>query len=68
MTKDWFKNPKVLSFWVYCLLKASHKPLKAIVGYQQVSLQPGQFVFGRKKTAEETGLSEREIRTCLEFF
>jgi hypothetical protein len=29
-------------------------------------LQPGQFIFGRRKASAETGLSEREIRTILE--
>ena len=31
-----------------------------------VELDPGQFVFGRKKASIETGLSERKIRTCLD--
>lgn len=67
MRKGWFRNHNVVIFWIYCLLKATHKPVTVTVGFQQVPLQAGQFVFGRKKAAEETGLSEREIRTCLEF-
>jgi hypothetical protein len=48
-------------------MKASYKEFDAIVGLQVVHLMPGQFIFGRKKAAEETGLTEREIRTILDF-
>jgi hypothetical protein len=51
---------------MWCLLKASHDEITVLVGYQKVQLKPGQFVFGRKKAAAETGLSERTIRTCLD--
>lgn len=36
-----------------------------MVGYQEVTLKPGQFIFGRRKAASELNLSERVIRTCL---
>lgn len=63
----WLQNHKVLVFWIYSLLKASHQPIKMIVGFQEVQLEPGQFIFGRRKAAEETKLSEQEIRTCIGF-
>jgi hypothetical protein len=62
-----FQNPKLSHFWDYCLLKAVYKPTRAVIGYQEVLLQPGQFIFGRKMAAAETGLSERTIRTCISF-
>jgi len=62
------KNHNVWIFWTYCLLKANHeKDYKQVVGFQEIVLQPGQFIFGRKKAAGETGLSEQQIRTCLTF-
>ena len=61
----WLKNHELWVFWSYCLLKASHKKYTVIVGCQRVDLLPGQFVMGRRKASEETGLTEREIRTCL---
>jgi hypothetical protein len=62
------KNHNVWIFWTWCLLKANFKPNhKQVVGFQEVVLQPGQFVFGRKAAAKETGLSEQKIRTCLSF-
>lgn len=36
-----------------------------MIGNQQIALQPGQFIFGRKKASKETRLSERSIRTCV---
>jgi hypothetical protein len=59
------RNHKVWVFWTWCLLKATHKEHNAVIGCQQIKLNPGQFVFGRKKAAEETGLSEREVRTSI---
>jgi hypothetical protein len=67
IANGWLKNKNVCVFWLYCLLKATHEPVKAIVGFQEVHLEPGQFIFGRHKAAKETGLSEQEIRTCLAF-
>lgn len=63
--KGWLTNHKLWVFWCYCLLKATHKETTAILGYQQVKLMPGQFVFGRRKASKETKLSEQEIRTAV---
>jgi hypothetical protein len=62
------KNHNVWIFWTWCLLKANHQPdFKQVVGFQEVLLQPGQFIFGLKKASEETGLSIQKIRTCIKF-
>jgi len=62
------KNHNVWIFWTYCLMKANHeKDYKQVVGFQEIILHPGQFIFGRKVAAKETGLSEQKIRTCLAF-
>ena len=62
---DLFKNPKLAHLWQWCLLKASHKDRQQVVGYQIVELKPGQFITGRVKAAQETGLTEKSIRTGL---
>jgi hypothetical protein len=46
-------------------MKASHKRKTVLVGYQEVQLEPGDFVFGRRKAAAALNLSERSIRTCI---
>lgn len=64
----WLQNHKLWTFWTYCLMKANHREnFKVIVRNQEIILQPGQFIFGRKVAADETGLTEREIRTVLAF-
>jgi len=37
-----------------------------MIGNQQITLQPGQFIFGRRKASKEIGLSERQTRTCID--
>ena len=66
LLNGWLKNHRLWVFWCYCLLKASHKVRKVIFGNQQITLKPGQFIFGRKNAAHDTGLSEQSIRTCVE--
>lgn len=66
LEKGWLTNHKLWTFWSWCLLKASHRVYTQMVGYQKVTLQPGQFIFGRKSAAEELNMSERNIRTCLD--
>ncbi len=65
LDNGWLKNPVLWAFWSYCLLRANHKPCTTIVGYQQVQLEPGQFIFGRKQAMEDLSLSEQNIKTCL---
>jgi hypothetical protein len=60
-----FQNPNLWYFWCWCLVKATYKPRKVKVGYKTISLQPGEFIFGRNKASEEIGLSVQTIRTCI---
>lgn len=59
-------NPELWRFWCYCLLKATHKPMRQVVGFQEIDLEPGEFIFGRNKAAQELHTTERKIRTCLD--
>ncbi len=60
LNSEVWKNHNVARFWMWCLMKASHKDTTAIVGYQTIHLKAGQFVTGRKKASVETSLSERQ--------
>jgi len=62
-----FKNANVWYFWSWCLMKASHKKYTAVLEFKEVNIEPGQFIFGRRKAAKELSLSEQEIRTCVRF-
>lgn len=66
LDSGWLANPLLWCFWCWCLMKATHKPCKVLIGFQEVFLSPGQFVFGRKKCAKELKTSERSVRTCLQ--
>ena len=60
-----WKNPNLWRVASYCILKASHAEHQQMVGYQPVTIKPGQLIFGRKEAAKQTGLSEMQVRTSL---
>lgn len=53
-----FEHPELLKFWVWCLLKANHEEKNIRVGIQEVSVKSGEFIFGRKKAANELHITE----------
>lgn len=60
------KNHGLSAFWYYCLLRANYQEgYRQLVGFQEVTLQPGQFIFGRKKAAEDLNTTESKIRTFI---
>jgi len=68
LDKGWLKNKNNWIFWTWCLMKANHKKdYLHTVGFQEIILQPGQFIFGLKTASEETGLTIQNIRTCVTF-
>jgi hypothetical protein len=52
-----FKNEGLLKVWIWCLLKANHSMAWVSVqvgsGSTEVSVNPGQFIFGRHTAAKE---------------
>jgi len=59
------QNAAALQVFTYCLLKASHKHTKMLVGTTPVTVEPGQVVTGRLAIAKECKLSEQNVRTAL---
>lgn len=53
LEKGWLQNPKLWTFWSWCLLKASHRERKVVIGNQEITLKPGQFICGRNQAAIE---------------
>lgn len=51
-----FSNEGLLKVWVWCLLRANHKPAWATIktgrGETEILLEPGQFIFGRHSAAK----------------
>ena len=60
-----WQDPDTFRVWMWCLMKAAHAPNEILVGKQLVRLEAGQFVTGRFKAAEGTGLSEKKVRNAL---
>lgn len=56
-----FKNERLLKVWIWCLLKASHKQCEIMVGNQLVTLEKGQFIFGRKDASDDLNIKESTL-------
>lgn len=61
-------RPEYFSAWVHILMLASHKPRRAMLGNKPVMLQAGQFISGRKALAQRIGITEKQMRSVLDFF
>lgn len=48
-----WSDPYYLKLWMYCLMKATHKEREMIFGNQVITLEPGQFITGRKSLTED---------------
>ena len=56
-----WENEKALKVWIWCLVKATYEERIQLVGQQEVLLQKGQFIFGRKKASKELQMSESMV-------
>lgn len=59
---EWFTDVNTCHLFTYLLLEANHKETK----WRGHIIMPGQLLTGRIKMAQETGLSERNVRTSLD--
>ncbi len=60
-----FDNPAVLKVWLWALLKANHRETAIVIGYQAITLNPGEFIYGRFTAAEELHMTPSSVRNCL---
>ena len=58
---EWFTDGNMLKVWIYLLGSAQYKKTR----FEGIELQRGQVIIGRKKLAEKTGLTEQQVRTCI---
>lgn len=58
---EWYKDVNTKSLFLHLLLTANYKDRK----YKGMVIHKGELITGRKLLAEETGLSEQNIRTSL---
>lgn len=62
----WFTNPNMAVFIHWAFSRCSLEKRTVYHIQQAIELEPFEFIFGRRICSEETGLSERQIRTCIE--
>lgn len=62
-----WKNKNFFILWTYILLKSAHRPTSVRFRHYSVKLDRGEIVSSRSELALMTGLSEKNIRTALEF-
>jgi len=60
-----YEDPDFLKIWVSMLFKANHETKTTLFNGSLVTVERGQFVFGRIKFAAETNISESKIRKAL---
>ena len=65
-SKIW-DNPIGLKVWMWCLLKASHKEKKTMIGRTTTIIKPGQFIYGRAIAAEELRQSPSTVRNWMAY-
>lgn len=58
----WADNPNMLALWVRILLEASY----AEKDWHNITVKKGQLVTSVAKLSAESGLSNKQVRTCLE--
>jgi len=59
---EWYQDVKVFHLFLYFLLRANWEDGR----WKGIEVKRGQLITGRLKLSKDTGLSEREIRTCQE--
>ena len=61
LTWGWYKDTNTFRVFMHILLKVNYSPSE----YKGHMIEAGECVFGRRKWAEELGLSEQQIRTAI---
>jgi len=68
LKKGWYKKSDYVHLWIHILSKATHKKIEFFFNGENIKLNPGQFITGRKQLSEETGINESKIERILNFF
>ena len=58
----WFKDANTAHLFIYCLMRANYKDTE----WRGVKLKRGSFITSLKNLSDETGLTQRQVRTALE--
>ena len=59
---EWYGNPDMVALWIHLLLSANYEDKR----WKGSIIRRGQFVTSLHSLSEQTGISIRSLRTCLE--
>lgn len=62
LTWGWRDVPEVVALWVYILLRANYEANE----WHGIKFEKGSFPTSINKLSEDTGLSQKQVRMCLE--
>lgn len=65
MDTSFYRNSAVVHLFVHLLIMSNHTKHKFLLGGEEIEVDSGQLVTGRKTLSEQTGISVQTIRTCL---
>lgn len=68
MNKGWYKKDGYFKLWCHLIMKATHQGMEFWFNKQNIKLNPGQFITGRKKLSEETGIHASKVERILTYF
>lgn len=66
--KGWYNKSEFVHLWIHLLITAKRFKKEDYFNGSKIILKPGQFITGRKKLSEETGIHESKIERILTFF
>jgi hypothetical protein len=66
--KGWYNQSNKVHLWIELLLRASHKEREFMFNGENITLEPGQFITGRKDLSRATGIPESTVERILTFF
>lgn len=58
---EWYTTPNTMRVFVHCLLKANYRTKN----WQGKIIPAGSFITGRRKMAQELGITEQQVRTAF---
>jgi hypothetical protein len=61
LTWEWFDKPEMVQLFIYLLLQANHDAKE----WHGITIERGQIVTSIARIAQDTRLSPRSVRTCL---
>lgn len=68
VNKGWYLDSEYVHLWIHLIIEATHSDREYLWNGKLVNLKAGQFITGRKKLSEKTGINESKIERILNLF